>query len=313
MNVRKGKRSRAEGAHEEEHENHERWAVSYADMMTVMVALFIVMYAMSVVDEDKFNELRQSLAAGFGQPAPVMLDGSNGALTGLESFEIAPDFTTVATSEEMEAQLESMAAEGGAPEVLEAKREYDQLSDIQAQLAEELAEEGLTAHVTYRIDERGLVVGLVGSNVFFDADDATLTPVATRVIDAMAGPLRSQSRALSIEGHANVLPSSAYATNWELSSARATQVLRRFVESGQLDPQRIGATGYGDARPQELDMSDSALAANRRVDVVVQSRASEQARALLPEIAAAIESGELTVDQLQEQIEVARADEGGSL
>lgn len=313
MNGRKGKRSRAAGGFEEEHENHERWAVSYADMMTVLVALFIVMYAMSVVDQDKFNELRQSLAAGFGQPAPVMLDGSSGALTGLESFEIAPDFTAIASSEELPAPVEGAPEGTGSPEQLEAKLEYERLSDIQARLAEQLAEKGLTAHVTYRIDERGLVVGLVGSNVFFDADDATLTSVATRVIDALAGPLRDESRAISIEGHANVLPSARYATNWELSSARATQVLRRFVESGRIDPQRIGATGYGDARPQEDDMSDSALAANRRVDVVVQSRASEEARALLPQIAAAIESGDLTVGQLQQQIEAALAAEGGSL
>src|SRR5690554_2473696 len=95
-----GRPRRRRAQHEEEHENHERWAVSYADMMTVLVALFIVMYAMSVVDEDKYNELRQSLAAGFGAPAPVALNGSSGALPGLESFEIAPDFTTIATAED---------------------------------------------------------------------------------------------------------------------------------------------------------------------------------------------------------------------
>ena len=80
---------------EEEHENHERWAVSYADMMTVLLALFIVLYAISVVDKTKFDQLRTSLAVGFGSPAVSMLDGSSGPLNGVESFQIAPDFTGV--------------------------------------------------------------------------------------------------------------------------------------------------------------------------------------------------------------------------
>ncbi|MFN3865167.1 MAG: flagellar motor protein MotB [Demequina sp.] len=309
MNTRKGKRSRAAGAHEEEHESHERWAVSYADMMTVLLALFIVLYAMSAVDQEKFDDLRQSLAVGFGNPAPVIMGGSTGALSGLESFEIAPDFTTVATDD----RAQDTAAAGGHGDYLDASREYAQLADIQARLAQRLSDQGLAVHVTFQIDSRGLVVGLVGSNVFFGADDATLTPVATRVIDALAGPLSEQPRSLSVEGHANVLPSARYATNWELSSARATQVLRRFVENGGIAPQQIGATGYGDARPQLEALTDSALAANRRVDVVIESLASEQARALLPEIAAAIESGDLTAEQLRAQIAAARTTDGGAL
>ena len=71
---------------EEEHENHERWAVSYADMMTVLLALFIVLYAISVVDQTKFEELRKSLAIGFGSPAQVVIEGSNGAMQGLDQF-----------------------------------------------------------------------------------------------------------------------------------------------------------------------------------------------------------------------------------
>ncbi|WP_062137959.1 flagellar motor protein MotB [Demequina aestuarii] len=307
-----GGRSRKKG-HDEEHDSSERWAVSYGDMMTVLCALFIVLYAMSAVDQEKFEQLSQSLAVGFGQPAPVIINGSSGALTGLDSFEIAPDFASVATDDELTDDGETTAAQTGERSRLEAAREYEQLADIQLRLAQRLAEEGLESHVTFKIDARGLVVGLVGSNVFFAADDAALTGVATRVIDAMSGPLREQSRALSIEGHANVLPSSRYATNWELSSARATQVLRRFVEDGGLDPQRIGATGYGDARPQRDDMSNAALEANRRVDIVVQSHVSEEARALLPQIAEAIDTGEITADELHQQIEAARTTEGGTL
>lgn len=297
--------------HEEEHENHERWAVSYADMMTVLVALFIVMYAMSTVDQTKFEELRQSLAVGFGAAGTSIVQGSTGAMAGQDSYQIAPDFTTVTdvTGSEGEGGGEAPVS-ADATAYLEAAREYEQLSDITERLTAMLEKEGLAAHVSFRVDERGLIIGLVGSSVFFAADDAALTPVANRVVDTLAGPLREQSRQLSIEGHANVLPSSRYASNWELSSARATQVLRRFVESGRIEPTVVGATGYGDARPMADGSSASALEANRRVDIVVGTAISEEARALLPQIAAAIDSGDITADELHRQIETARTIQG---
>src|SRR5690554_4847754 len=88
-----GRPRRRRAQHEEEHENHERWAVSYADMMTVLVGLFIVLYSISQVDQQKFEELRQSLALGFGNRAPSVIEGSDGALTGVEAVEVTPDLS----------------------------------------------------------------------------------------------------------------------------------------------------------------------------------------------------------------------------
>ncbi|MFV0632957.1 flagellar motor protein MotB [Demequina sp.] len=286
-------------AHAEEHENHERWAVSYADMMTVLVALFIVLYAISTVDQVKFEELRQSLAAGFGDNGTSIAQGSTGALTGLEAFEIAPDFTALSDESAM---ASSAQGEAHTPAYLEAAREYEQLADMLATLSAAVEAEGLESYVRFSIDDRGLVIGLVGSSVFFSADSATLTDVAQRVVTSLAGPLRDRGRELSVEGHANLLPSSKFDSNWELSSARATQVLRHFVEAGGIEPHLIGATGYGDARPQEEGDNDAALATNRRVDIVVRSEASEAARAILPTIVASLEAGDLTPQQLREQI-----------
>ncbi|WP_228373458.1 OmpA/MotB family protein [Demequina gelatinilytica] len=300
--------SRKHKGHEEEPENHERWAVSYADMMTVLLATFIVLYAMSAVDQEKFEELRQSLALGFGHEAASIIPGSTGTMLGLESFEIAPDFTTVATEG-------AEGAGGQAPTTVNqetvdhvaAAREYEQLSEVQKALEARLEKKGLAANVTFQIDERGLVIGLVGSNVFFDADTARLTPVARRVIDTLATPLRNQSRELSIEGHANTLPSRNFASNWELSSERATRVLRRFVESGGVAPEQIAATGYGDARPSVEGDSKRALESNRRVDIVVRSGASEEVRALLAEIAEAIDTGAITAGDVRAEIAAATA------
>ncbi|WP_084125129.1 flagellar motor protein MotB [Demequina sp. NBRC 110054] len=297
---------------EEEHENHERWAVSYADMMTVLVALFIVLYAISQVDEAKFEALRESLAAGFGKDGSVVLVGSTGALEGLESYQVAPDFSSVANESEQSVDDEE-EGETLDPSYLEAAAEYEDLHAIEERLQSTLDAKGLDANVSFLIDERGLVIGLVGSKVFFAPDDATMTERARKVVSALSAPLRKQSRQISIEGHANVIPSSRYATNWELSAARAVEVLRRFVEKGDVDPAQISATGYGDARPLIKGDSDEALEANRRVEIVVESPSSEEIRAMIPEIADAIADGTTTHEELQSALAELRIKEMGEL
>ncbi len=301
---------------EEEHENHERWAVSYADMMTVLLALFIVLYAISVVDQTKFEELRTSLAIGFGAPATSQLEGSSGALDGVASFQIMPDFTGMSgndnpqTSDNPSDSTVELSKE--AQDFLKATTEYQQLEDIEKQIKEQLAAQGLSATVEYKINDRGLVVGLIGTDVFFASDDAALTGTAQLVVDTMSIPLRAQARQISIEGHANVIPSASYPTNWELSSARATQVLRRFVEWGGIPGSQISATGFGDARPLDASGTAEALAANRRVDIVIQSDASEAVRALLPQIEQAIANGTLTEEGLRSQLEAGTASDAAA-
>lgn len=289
--------------HEEEHENHERWAVSYGDMMTVLLALFIVLFAMSQVDVIKFEQLRDSLAIGFGNNAPNILPGSSGAMDGVESFEIVPNLSAESGAETHQVLTPDDILDEDTAKMLAAALEYEQLADIQQNIAEHLDAAGLGDYVQFRINDRGLVVGMVGSEVFFASDQATMTPAAQRVIDEMAAPLRAQGRQISIEGHANIEPSRNYPSNWELSSARATQVLRRFVEYGGVAADQIGAVGYGDARPLITPAdSPAALQANRRVDIVIISSASEEIRNLLPEIAKALADGTITQEDLDAAI-----------
>ncbi|GGC01648.1 flagellar motor protein MotB [Cellulomonas carbonis] len=284
-----GRRPKKHVEHEE-HENHERWAVSYADMMTVLVGLFIVMYAVSQVDEVKYEQLRKSLAIGFGNDAPTMLVGGGGALDSGEAVQITPDLTVELPSETMlvenkpqtpvEAQTEAERLTAAAV------AEYERLEGIADRIQASLDAQQLSDRVRFRISERGLVVGLVADDVFFAADRAHLAPTAERVLDAIAPVLREVQEEISVEGHANVVPTAAYPTNWELSSDRATQVLRRLVEVGGLPPTRTAAVGYGDARPLDPSNTPQALEANRRVDLVVLSPAPDEVRRLLPQLAA---------------------------
>ena len=281
-----GRRRRRYEEHEE-HENHERWAVSYADMMTVLVGLFIVLFAMSKVDEVKFEQLRQSLAIGFGRQAPSMMVGGEGVLSGLDTYEISPDFTStvglvdgaLATTPETDLTQEQLDREL-------ASTEYDRLAGIADRIAQALAAEQLSDRVTFRISERGLIVGMVADDVFFSPESAQLTETALHVIDAAAPTLASIGDEVSVEGNANTLPvSGRYATNWELAGDRAVQVLRRLVEAGGVPGTRIAATSFGDQRPLDQDVGDP-VAANRRVDLVVLSPVGDSIRQYLPQIAA---------------------------
>lgn len=280
---------------EEEHENHERWAVSYADMMTVLVGLFIVLFAISQVDQVKFEQLRRSLAVSFGNEAPSTLIGGSGALDGTQLIEIAPDLAgdtgieTEMLTNPRPADTEGTQG-GSAPVVAAAEAELGRLQEIAEQIATSLREDGVEDRVRFRITERGLVIGMVADDVFFAPDTAALTPTAQRVVDAVGPVLVGLTEQVSVEGHANVLPTRRYPTNWELSSDRATQVLRRLVEADGMPPTRISAVGFGDTRPLDESGTAEALVANRRVDLVVLSPAPDEVRRLLPGLASAQES-----------------------
>ena len=278
MSAMAGGRDRRRG-HEEEHENHERWAVSYADMMTVLCALFIVLYAMSQVDQVKYEALAQSLAEGFNNSSASVLDGSAGVM----------DHTTAGNPQTPPVQPAVVVDPATVPptDLALAVQEVSRLRDVQAQIESRLAAVGMADQVRYAIDERGLVMGLVANEMFFDDGSAQLKPAADALLDAAAPVLVAIPDRISVEGHANVVPASGrYATNWELSADRATQVLRRLVEVDGLPGTRISATGYGDTRPLDPGGSLEALATNRRVDLVVHSALPDAVRGLIPPVVA---------------------------
>ncbi|MCL2454526.1 MAG: OmpA family protein [Micrococcales bacterium] len=278
---------------EEEHVNHERWLVSYADLITVMMALFIVLFAISQVDEAKYAALRDSLAAGFnpGTQLSSVLAGSDGVMDGMSSQTDRNDPDSSSSLVDADQGLGQQGVNPkfspGDPVVAAARVELSHLDAIRDAMADALDERGLSSQVTFRMSERGLIVGLVASDVFFAAESARLSPTAVQVLSTLAPTLAAAKEDISVEGHANIVPTSGrYATNWELSSDRATQVVRHLVEVNGLPGVRLEAVGFGDTRPLMSGNDEASLAANRRVDVVILSDAPEAVRALLPVLAA---------------------------
>lgn len=277
----------------EEHVNHERWLVSYSDMMTVLMALFVVLYAISQVDQVKFDSLRQSLAAGFGSGDSVVLLNDAGIMDKPNDMVQVPEIEALLTSAkgiDSGTQQGGDAADGGAgdytaQELGLAQAEYDHLKELRESIDKNLAKEHLEDSVEFRVTKQGLVIGMVTQDVFFEPESNRLSTTFKKVLDAVAPTLKRVTNDLSIEGHADIVPTgSLYETNWELSSARATSVLRRFVEHSEIKATRIAAVGFGDSRPLINKTDKKSLAANRRVDVVVLSDKPERVRALLPVI-----------------------------
>ncbi len=268
---RAGGRGHAEDSHDEP---DERWAVSYADMVTVLMCLFIVLFAVSNVDKTKFELLANSLATGFGQEEK---DGGADTTEGMVlPPEMADDDGVVDLTARAQAELES----------LEALRE---------RMRAALAAQGLQDTVDFVIDDRGLKVGLIGAETFFADNSTALSGKADAVLDAIGDVLGGVGNQVSVEGHADHrLAADPFPTNWELSGGRATQVARFLVEHEGLAGARVRATAFSDTRPLAQGDSPEALASNRRVDIVVESNEEEQVRALIPALAAAADEGGAT-------------------
>ncbi|MET1087703.1 MAG: flagellar motor protein MotB [Arthrobacter sp.] len=238
----------------------ERWMASYTDMVTVLMCLFIVLFAMSSVDAQKFEKLKNSLASGFGVVDEGKVDTAEGV---------------VVPPEEADSELEGMT------DLELAMAETDELLAIQARISEGLAAQGLLDSVRFAVDERGLSIRLVSADSFFRPDSAELTDQTVRVLDTIRPVVSQTGREVAVEGHTAKVdaPDPRY---WELSSERATNVVRHLIRPGGVAPERIRAVGFGSTRPLTPGNTAEELMLNRRTDVVVLSDESETVRSLIP-------------------------------
>ncbi|MEV8213494.1 flagellar motor protein MotB [Leifsonia sp. NPDC077715] len=256
----------------EEHENEERWMASYMDMVTVLMCMFIVLFAMSTVDAKKFEQLKDSLATGFGQVKTQKVDTAKGVVVPPKHVDES----------------------GKSTEFALAQQEAQNLKHLKDQIQAALTRDGLQDAVELKIDSRGLTIGLVGNSTFFDSNRAELSARAVAVLNDIGPVLAPASYDVSVEGHADLRqPGAPYPTNWELSAGRATSVLRHLVEANGFPQNRIAAVSFGSARPVDgfTGTTDNDFAQNRRVDVVVLSAQADDVRKLIPQALQSPEPG----------------------
>ncbi|HET8615678.1 MAG TPA: flagellar motor protein MotB [Actinomycetales bacterium] len=292
---RRGARARRRGVgHEAEPpENHERWMISYADMMTLLMVLFIVLFAISQVDQKKFAALKDGLTAGFGATSTMPLSGGKAILT-QDGVVPAPVDLSTGMGTKQDSEKRGSAQQSQATQQLSqqqtvqlAKQEAARLQEIENKIRKALDAKHLRSEVRFRITDRGLVVALISDDVFFENASADLRPRGRDVLSAVGPVLRPLPEEIAVEGHANRLKmrGGAYPSNWELSAARASGVVRYLISSQNIADTRLSATGYGSSRPLFPASDPRAISYNRRVDLVLVSRQPAAVRNLLPQIA----------------------------
>ncbi|WP_183098677.1 OmpA/MotB family protein [Nocardioides pelophilus] len=283
---------RRRGGHTEEHEEGaERWLVTYADMVTLLMVLFIILFSMSTVNEEKYEELKTGLAEGFGRSSSI-LNGTNPTID--YRGPAVPTTTTYnavmkqLSAEEQTAVTEFVSEHDRKREqraYADARNEVDRLLKVWREIEEALRREGLDDDVRALIDERGLVVSLVSRHVVFQPNVAELTPRGQRVVDTIAPVLLDLSEPIQVDGHTNQVPVKPkyYPTDWDLSVARAVHVLRRLEEVQGLPEHRLRATGFGHTKPLVDPDRPGSQQINKRVDLIVLSQAAAGTRARFAE------------------------------
>jgi chemotaxis protein MotB len=255
---------------EEEHENHERWLVSYADFITLLFAFFVVMYAVSSVNEGKYKVLSNSLTNAFknttGQP-------------GGQPMAVIQGAPPVAARPIMKAD-KAVADQKKTEEKKNEKRQ--QMKSVANNIMEAL--QPLVAQGKVRLLEtsRGVTIE-INDSILFPAGQAKLQPASSSAMGAIAQVLADTDFPITIEGHTDNVPIATpqFPSNWELSAMRATTVLRLFNDAG-VGAERLTAIGYGETRPLETNTSIEGRARNRRVSILIDSNRPEEPTELKP-------------------------------
>lgn len=222
--------------------NHERYLITYADLITLLLVFFIVLYAGSQEDTKKYEALAQGLRSALH--SNVATDGAGGSsavFTGSGSTNMGGSQQEIADFESITAIIDRVASE-----------------------------RGLADRINLRMEPDRIVIGLT-SDLLFQSGSANLRPSAEPVLDAVAEALRGKRNEIRIEGHTDNIPINTveFNSNWELSAARATAVLRDLVNNGRLPADRVFAAAYGDTRPTADNSTPEGRAANRRSEIVV--------------------------------------------
>lgn len=241
---------------EEEHENHERWLVSYADFITLLFAFFVVMYAISSVNEGKYRVMSDSIISAF-RNVPGSVSGATTAVS--PSAPVPVTIPTVRNLPNVKTDI-----------VQTQKKE--KLRNVAKDLNQALAP--LVAQGKVKVSEGALGITVdIDASLLFASGDARLDIVAQRALNAVAQILAPTDFPILVEGHTDNTPINTvqFPSNWELSGVRAASVVRLFIDAG-MDPRRLTVAGYADQRPVADNATPDGRQRNRRVAITIESR-----------------------------------------
>lgn len=240
----------AKKKHHEEHENHERWLVSYADFITLLFAFFTVLYATSQKDIAKAKEFEQSIKRAFN----TFMD-----FGGIQGDNIS-------------FEKEGSLLPPPIPLYLPPSSTPEQLEEaVEDSLSKSLSSEEMQNYISnIRHDSLGVTISLAANSVF-PSGSAEISEAAMNALSKVGSILTSVKNQLIIQGHTDSLPlsNSQYQSNWELSSARATQIVHYLIKRHKIQPSRLVAVAYADQRPLATNSTEAGRSKNRRIEILM--------------------------------------------
>ncbi len=276
MARRGGRGGRGRHGHAVAHENEERWLLTYADMITLLMALFMVLFSISSVNVSKYQTLQASLKSAFS--GSVLTGGrailqSGSQSTSAHSPATSPVPAIIPVTPNVPKPIDT-SAQQISKAMLSASASTAEQSDFQhlkAKLDSYARSHGFSASVQTIITRQGLVVHVLTDKLLFDSGSATLQTAGAPLLDEVASLLKlDHTHPITVEGNTDNQPisNSQFPTNWELSTTRATNVLRYFIAHG-VPATRLGAAGYAALHPIVSNATGAGRARNRRVDIVL--------------------------------------------
>lgn len=276
----------------EAHANHERWLVSYADFITLLFAVFVTLFAMSQTDKRKVEEVIASLRESFGYAKSS--PSSNVNILDSTEMSPVPSITPPAARGPMNPHMPFDKNSKNR-----FKGEEKDFKKARASLEAYLLKNGMQDKVSLEITRRGLVVSLKEAG-FFDSGSAEIKVSSYSLLAKVAESLSDYSNQIRVEGHTDNVPinTRSFPSNWELSTARATNIVRHLVSYYKFEPESLSAAGYAEFRAVADNGSVDGRAKNRRVDIVVltgdgeKSEPQDYRQAVLPPATGGPSAGE---------------------
>ena len=255
-----------------EHSNHDRWLVSYADFITLLFAFFVVLFSSSQVDKRKVGKIATAMQAAFQQLGIFQTANSRTPMVTAdplpeENVQIIENGKGMSGRGKMAAPFEKIVGQPPIPK---------DLGVLQKELAASLAPEIARHEVALQAGREGLIISLREMG-FYDTGSANLRPDSEAAVTRIAKELGAQPNSIRVEGHTDNVPihNAQFASNWELSTARATGMIRLFITRYNLASARLSAAGYAEYHPVASNDTPESRAQNRRVDIVVLNPSAE--------------------------------------
>jgi chemotaxis protein MotB len=250
---------------ERKRENHERWVISYADFTTLLLATFVVMYAVSSINSSKFQEMAEAFSTAFmGRTTTVRSDGYAAANKGPFNFLPSPVHTPVVTRDKQVKDLPPTLKQVVENRVNKLNAAYENLTSLLATMIDK-------GQIRVSLQSLGVVID-INAVLLFDSGKAELTPQALDLIDQIGGVLKDLPYQIQVNGFTDNAPihTAQFSSNWDLSATRAISVVKRFVVAG-VNPALLVGAGYGEYHPVAPNGTPENMALNRRVSIVVVS------------------------------------------